>query len=48
MVKGADGDRDRHGLEIERQYLSQYLAQHYVDAGSLDLTSIDYSDRWRR
>ena len=29
--------------KIERQYLSQYLGQHYVDANSLDLTSIDYS-----
>ena len=32
-----------HGLEIERQYLDQYLTQHYVAADSLDLTSIDYS-----
>ena len=32
-----------HGLEIERQYLDQYETQHYVNAGSLDLTSIDYS-----
>jgi len=43
MVKGADQAESPHGLEIERQYLSQYLAQHYVDAGSLDLDSIDYS-----
>ena len=45
MVKGATQTRPLHGLEIERQYLSQYLTQHYVDAGSLDLDSIDYSDR---
>jgi predicted alpha-1,2-mannosidase len=43
MVKGATQTETGHGLEIERQYLSQYLAQHYVNAGSLDLTSIDYS-----
>ena len=43
MVKGATQTETGHGLEIERQYLDQYLAQHYVDAGSLDLTSIDYS-----
>ena len=43
MVKGATQTENGHGLEIERQYLSQYLSQHYVDAGSLDLTSIDYS-----
>ncbi len=43
MVKGATEDETGHGLEIERQYLSQYLSQHYVNAGSLDLTSIDYS-----
>jgi predicted alpha-1,2-mannosidase len=43
MVKGATQDETGHGLEIERQYLDQYLAQHYVDADSLDLTSIDYS-----
>ncbi len=43
MVKGATQNETGHGLEIERQYLSQYLTQHYVNAGSLDLTSIDYS-----
>ena len=43
MVKGATQEESNHGLEIERQYLSQYLSQHYVNAGSLDLTSIDYS-----
>jgi predicted alpha-1,2-mannosidase len=43
MVKGATQNESGHGLEIERQYLSQYLSQHYVNAGSLDLTSIDYS-----
>ena len=43
MVKGATETETGHGLEIERQYLDQYLPQHYVDAGSLDLTSIDYS-----
>ena len=43
MVKGATQNETGHGLEIERQYLSQYLSQHYVNAGSLDLTSIDYS-----
>ncbi|HWE66802.1 MAG TPA: GH92 family glycosyl hydrolase [Acidimicrobiales bacterium] len=43
MVKGATRDETGHGLEIERQYLSQYLTQHYVNAASLDLTSIDYS-----
>ena len=43
MVKGATKNETGHGLEIERQYLSQYLTQHYVNAGSLDLTSINYS-----
>ena len=43
MVKGATQNETGHGLEIERQYLSQYLCQHYVNAASLDLTSIDYS-----
>ena len=43
MVKGATQNETGHGLEIERQYLSQYLSQHYVNADSLDLTSIDYS-----
>jgi len=43
MVKGATENETGHGLEIERQYLDEYLAQHYVDADSLDLTSIDYS-----
>jgi len=43
MVKGATQNETGHGLEIERQYLIQYLSQHYVNAGSLDLTSIDYS-----
>ncbi|MGH9028727.1 MAG: GH92 family glycosyl hydrolase, partial [Acidimicrobiales bacterium] len=43
MVKGATEAESGHGLEIERQYLSQYLSQHYINAGSLDLTSIDYS-----
>jgi predicted alpha-1,2-mannosidase len=43
MVKGATQNETDHGLEIERQYLSQYLSQHYVNAGSLDLTSSDYS-----
>ena len=43
MVKGANQTETGHGLEIERQYLDQYLAQHYVDAGALDLTSINYS-----
>jgi predicted alpha-1,2-mannosidase len=43
MVKGATETESNHGLEIERQYLSQYLTQHYVNAGSLDLTSINYS-----
>jgi len=43
MVKGATQPEPIHGLEIERQYLDQYLTQHYVDAGSLDLDSIDYS-----
>ena len=43
MVKGATQNETGHGLEIERQYLSQYLSQHYINAGSLDLTSIDYS-----
>ncbi len=43
MVKGATESESGHGLEIERQYLSQYLAQHYVDASSLDITSINYS-----
>jgi predicted alpha-1,2-mannosidase len=43
MLKGAEQNETGHGLEIERQYLSQYISQHYVDANSLDLTSIDYS-----
>ena len=43
MVKGATQNETGHGLQIERQYLSQYLSQHYVNAASLDLTSIDYS-----
>ena len=43
MVKGATQNETGHGFEIERQYLSQYLGQHYVDAGELDLSSIDYS-----
>jgi len=43
MVKGATETETGHGLEIERQYLSQYLSQHFIDAGSLDLTSINYS-----
>jgi predicted alpha-1,2-mannosidase len=43
MVKGATQNETGHGLEIERQYLDQYLTQHYVNAGSLDLTSINYS-----
>ncbi len=43
MVKGADETESGHGLEIERQYLTQYLTQHYVNASSLDLTSINYS-----
>ncbi|HXQ76235.1 MAG TPA: GH92 family glycosyl hydrolase [Acidimicrobiales bacterium] len=43
MVKGATQSEPIHGLEIEREFLDQYLAQHYVDAGSLDLDSIDYS-----
>ena len=43
MEKGATEQESGHGFQIERQYLSQYLSQHYVNAGSLDLTSIDYS-----
>jgi predicted alpha-1,2-mannosidase len=43
MVKGATQNETGHGLEIERQYLTQYENQHYVNAGALDLTSIDYS-----
>jgi predicted alpha-1,2-mannosidase len=43
MVKGATQVEPLHGLEIERQYLNEYLTQHYVDADSLDLDSIDYS-----
>ena len=43
MVKGATETETGHGFEIERQYLDQYLSQHYVNADSLDLTSIDYS-----
>jgi len=43
MVKGATHNETGHGLAIERQYLDQYMSQHYVNAGSLDLTSIDYS-----
>lgn len=44
MVKGATETETGHGLEIERQYLTQYIAQHYVNADSLDLSSINYSD----
>ncbi|MBV8462164.1 MAG: GH92 family glycosyl hydrolase [Acidimicrobiales bacterium] len=43
MVKGATQAESGHGFEIERQYLAEYLTQHFVDAASLDLTSIDYS-----
>jgi predicted alpha-1,2-mannosidase len=43
MVKGADENETNHGLQIERQYLGQYLTQHYVNASSLDLSSINYS-----
>jgi predicted alpha-1,2-mannosidase len=43
MVKGATQAESPHGLEIERQYLSQYLSQHYVNADALDLDSITYS-----
>jgi putative alpha-1,2-mannosidase len=43
MVKGATESEPLHGLETERQDLDQYLAQHYVDAGALDIDSIDYS-----
>ena len=43
MLKGANENESGHGLEIERQYLSQYLTQHYVNASSLDIGSIDYS-----
>jgi predicted alpha-1,2-mannosidase len=43
MVKGATENETGHGLQVERQYLSQYLAQHYVDAASVDLYSDDYS-----
>ena len=44
MIKGATETETGHGFEIERQYLNQYIAQHYVNAGSLDLSSINYSD----
>ncbi len=44
MVKGATEAESNHGLEIERQYLDTYQSQHYVDAGSLDLGSITYTD----
>jgi predicted alpha-1,2-mannosidase len=43
MVKGATQSEPLHGLETERQSLDQYLAQHYLDAGVLDIDSIDYS-----
>jgi predicted alpha-1,2-mannosidase len=43
MVKGATEAESPHGLEIERQYLAQYLSQHYVNANALDLDSITYS-----
>ncbi len=43
MVHGADRSESGHGLQIERQYLDQYLSQHYVNAASPDLTSIDYT-----
>jgi predicted alpha-1,2-mannosidase len=44
MVKGATQNETGHGLEFERQYLDEYVEYHYVGAGSLDLTSINYSD----
>jgi predicted alpha-1,2-mannosidase len=44
MVKGATENETGHLFEIERQYLSEYVSQHYVDANSLDLSSINYSD----
>ena len=43
MVKGATQNETGHGIQIERQYLSQYLSQHYVSAAFLDLYSDDYS-----
>lgn len=43
MLKGANENESDHGLEIERQYLGQYLTQHYVNASSLDIGSINYS-----
>jgi putative alpha-1,2-mannosidase len=43
MLKGANENETGHGLEIERQYLSQYISEHYITAGSLDLTSSNYS-----
>jgi predicted alpha-1,2-mannosidase len=44
MIKGATQNETGHGFEIERQYLSEYVSQHYVNANSLDLSSINYSD----
>jgi predicted alpha-1,2-mannosidase len=44
MVKGATENETGHLFEIERQYLNEYVDQHYVDANSLDLSSINYSD----
>lgn len=44
MVKGATENETGHGLELERQYLDQYVEQHFVGSSSLDLTSINYSD----
>jgi len=43
MVKGATETEPPQGLEIERQYLADYLANHYVPAEDRDLDSIDYS-----
>ncbi len=46
MLKGANENETGHGLEIERQYLSQYISQHYINAGSLDLDVHRLFDRW--
>ena len=43
MVKGATETEPPQGLEIERQYLADYLANHYVPAEDRDLDSIDYT-----
>jgi len=43
MVKGATETEPHQGLEIERQDLTQFRTQHYVNATVRDLDSITYT-----